>query len=343
MAEALHIITVVIFVVNFLLAILLRHYLTPVAIFALLYFIAFSTSDFSGIPPNIEIYYHVWSLSLAVVSALAGYYFATALQVDRTIRLRFRMGAPAAFRRANLPTLVMTLFLLGAVTLVFGINAWAGRTKVLSDGLYPYGVDLVKAGIAATIVGVGVMLLATIVLATTKDAQAKLTVKYAWLAMIPPTPLVLGGFGDYAWYWQLATALGFAAGWAIFYVLAVYVPAGREMQIDPFYRSSTYAGYVIGFAAFGTLLVWVIVYVVGVWTGGSLQSGMIAAVASAGGMFLVAMIAAFVLQDETIAELKSYRAMPLETRADGQTYVTLSDRQIPLTTNRLRTLADMAK
>lgn len=341
MPEALHIVTVVIFTVNFLLALLLRHYLTPVAIFALLYFVAFSTSDFSGVPPSVEIYYHVWSLSLAMVSALAGYYFGAALQVDRTIRLQFRMETPT--RRANLPTVMSSLFVLAVVTTAFGINAWAGRTKVLSAGLYPFGVDLVKAGIIATIVGAGVMALATIVLATTADPQAKLSVKYLWLSMIPPTPLVLGAFGNYVWYWQLATALGFVAGWAIFFVLAVYVAAGKNTQKDPFHRNHVYAGYVIGFAAFAAVLVWVIVYAVGVWTSGSLESGMIAAVASAGGMFLIALIAAFVVSDEAVNQLKAYRPVAIEMRADGQAYAVLSDRQVPLSMHRPRTLADMMK
>lgn len=311
--------TGLIFVANFLLALFLHDYLAGIAIFAVTYFAVFFISDFSFTPPDVGIYYHVWSIGLALVSSLAGFYYALVFKTDPMISIQ---TAGKRYYKFTLGTFAIQLHILFVVLLAFGINSWADRPDV-GGGVYPFGVDLVTAGIATTIAAIVGLVVTTIILATRsaeKDPYMKHTAKYVWIVPLVPATIVINDIGNYVWWYQLLMFVAFAVAWVLVWVMSVYIPTGKAKDEDQFYQHKTYALYVFGIAALITLLGLILLWIVVVWAEptSSLETGMIVMISYAGVILLAAFIASFTIHSNTIAEIKdNSRPVAVERRDNG--------------------------
>jgi hypothetical protein len=326
MPEVFQTTTVVIFLVNFLFGVYLHDYLQGLGIFALIYFSTFFASDFSFIPSDVGIYYHVWSVLLALLSNLAGFYFAIAYRLDPLITTQAWDE-----KNRNRPvsgTVGIQFHVLFVALTTFGINAWIGRTIIPSGGVSPIGVDLTGPGIGSTVAGVIGLVLTTIMLAVSKYDEFKLTAKYVWILPLVPVTIVINDIGQYAWPYQLGMFIAFVGMWFIVYALMVYVPSKKT--VDPFYRRKTYALYITISMALITLIELLLMFIVTVWIDPtlSLETGMIITVVWAGVVMLGSIIASFAVSDEKIAKIKpnlaEYETMPTET-VEGRVLVTIGD------------------
>ena len=214
MVEIFQATTAAIFVSSFIASAFLHDLWASTAVILLTLLMGFYVSDFSFAPPDVNLYYHVWAPGLALVSSLAGYYFAVLFKMDRLIHTQ---PGEDKMHKVRVGTLAVTLHILFVIMTAFGINAWLGRTMLFGGGVYPFGEDLVHAGIGVTIGGAIGLVVTTILLATAQDAGYRITAKYAWLVLLVPVTFVLTMFDPYRWYWQIIFFVAFAAMWALLY------------------------------------------------------------------------------------------------------------------------------
>lgn len=324
MVEVFQSTTSVIFIVNFLLGVFLNDYLSGLGIFALIYLSTFFASDFSFVPPNVEIYYHVWGILLALLSNLAGYYFSIAFKLDPLISTQ--PWEEKNRTRLTTGTFAIQFFILFAALTTFGINAWLGRTINPSAGANPFGVDLISPGIGSTVAGIIGLVLTTIMMAVQKHPEFKITAKYVWILPLAPLTIVINDIGSYNWKYQVGMFVAFVAVWFLIYALMVYLPASKTKDIDPFHGKKTYSLWIAIALGLITLLNLLLMFMVTVWidSTASLQTGMIISVVYAGVILIGSMIVAQVLKGK-IATLRS-STVTTET-VNGQIYVTLPGRQ----------------
>lgn len=323
MVEVFQSTTSVIFIVNFLLGVFLNDYLAGLGIFALIYLSTFFASDFSFVPPNVEIYYHVWGILLALLSNLAGYYFSIALKLDPLISTQ---PWEEKNRKRLVPgTFGIQFYILFAALTAFGINAWLGRTINPSAGANPFGVDLISPGIGSTVAGVIGLVLTTIMMAVQKLPEFKITAKYVWILPLAPATIVINDIGSYNWKYQVGMFVAFVAVWFLIYALIVYIPT--KTKEDPFYHQKTYATYITIALGLITLLNLLLMFMVTVWidSTASLQTGMIISVVYAGVILVGSMITSLVLKEDKINKLKPAIAEYSEVK--GEMFVTLSNRK----------------
>lgn len=299
MVDAFQSVTITIFVTSFLLGAYLHEVYASVGIVALIYFSTFFASDFSFAPPNVEIYFHVWSLALALVSAFAGYYYAIAMKVAPLVSLQ---AGGTKMTKFNAGTIAAQLHVVAVATVTFGINAWLRRTQVVSGGLYPLGVDLVKPGIAATCVAIAVLVITTIVLATSKYDEFKRTAKYIWMLPLVPVTLVINDIGAFDWKFQIGMFIAFVAMWFVVWAMAVYLPSTSQPEEYDFYRKKKYATFFFGFMALITLFGVLLMFSVAIWpsAGVSLQTGMIVMMAYAGAVWIGSIFASLAITKDVV-------------------------------------------
>jgi uncharacterized membrane protein YidH (DUF202 family) len=299
MVDAFQSVTVTIFVVNFLLGAYLHEVYASVGVFALIYFSTFFASDFSFAPPNVDIYFHVWSLALALVSAFAGYYYAIAMKVAPLVSLQTGGKGMTKF---NAGTIAAQLHVVAVATVTFGINAWLRRTQVVSGGLYPLGVDLVKPAIAATCVGIAALVITTIMMATSKYDEFKRSAKYIWMLPLVPATMVINDIGAFDWKYQIGTFIAFVAMWVVVWAMAVYLPSTSQPEEYDFYRKKKYATFFFGFMGLITFLGLLLIFAVAVWptAGVSLQTGMIIMMSYAGAVWIGSIFASMAISKETV-------------------------------------------
>ena len=323
MVEVFQSTTSLIFIVNFLFGVFLNDYLSGLGIFALIYLSTFFASDFSFAPPNVEVYYHIWGILLALLSNLAGYYFSIALKLDPLISTQ--PWDEKIRKRLNAGTFGIQFYILFAALTAFGINAWLGRTINPSAGANPIGADLIGPGIGSTVAGVVGLVLMTIMMAVSKRAEFKITAKYVWILPLVPATIVINDIGQYKWEYQLGMFVAFVAMWFVVYALMVYIPTKTEE--DPFYRQKTYALYITVALGLITLLNLLLMFVVTVWidSTATLQTGMIISVVYAGVILLGSIITAFAVSEEKIAKLRP-SVVKYET-VSGNMLVTVAGRQ----------------
>lgn len=323
MVEVFQSTTSVIFIVNFLLGVFLNDYLAGLGIFALIYLSTFFASDFSFVPPNVEIYYHVWGILLALLSNLAGYYFSIAFKLDPLISTQ--PWEEKNRTRLTAGTFAIQFFILFAALTTFGINAWLGRTINPSAGANPFGVDLISPGIGSTVAGIIGLVLTTIMMAVQKHPEFKITAKYVWILPLAPATIVINDIGSYNWKYQVGMFVAFVAVWFLIYALMVYLPT--KQKEDQFYHKKTYSLYIAIGLGLITLLNLLLMFMVTVWidSTASLQTGMIISVVYAGVILVGSMIASLFLNETRIQKIKPITAEYSEVK--GEMFVTLSNRK----------------
>lgn len=171
----------------------------------------FFPSDFStttiAITPEIELWYHCELPIVILLGALAGQEFTRMFQLPRLITLSNPMphdlrDMAETSRKDPVLDWLSQLYVLAAMTVVLGINFWAGRTMFGSGGLSPIGDDLTTPGAIATVLAFVLMILMTVTLLFVDDIAAKLNAKYLWLSiLIPLTPLIQT-YAQYTWGWN---------------------------------------------------------------------------------------------------------------------------------------------
>lgn len=329
MVEPLQSVTAILFVASFLTGAYLHDVFASVGILAVIYYSTFFASDFSFAPPNVNVFYHVWSVALILAASMAGYFFATALKYGPLVSLQ-RGGDKIV--KLSTATLAAHIHVLAVATTTFGINAWLRRTQVASGGLYPIGTDLVSAGIAATVIGIVVLVATTIVLVASKYIEFNRTAKYIWLLPLVPATLVINDIGAFNWKYQVGMFVAFVAMWGIVLLLTIFAPTRHANEADPFYHKKTYSLIFVGFSFLITLIALLLHFSVCVWPSSpsSLQTGMIVMLSYSGLIMVASIFASLAISTDKAKEWGASDKFYSIDVANAGAYMGVKGKQISL-------------
>jgi len=275
----------------------------------------FWASDFTGGLGVTDVWFNVWTSGVAIAAGVAGHLYAKAMQCPQLIlpsTLRSRRERVAI----PLEDIFVFLFIFSTLLVAAGINLWLGRTIVGGGGLSPINTDLVTAGISLTI-AFGILLVIMSIGLAALGYDARVTLKYAWLVMLPPMSLLLNDLAYYDWGWSdpwpplvtLLLMIGlFALVWFLSYKLPVFRLRTREevdgeevtvnpANYDPMYKNRMYALVFFGGQAGVHTVGLLLLSIIAAWPEHSLETGAIVMLGWAGAVIVVDLIIGYAAAD----------------------------------------------
>jgi hypothetical protein len=314
-----------VFLVSFSIGSYTHNWLAGLGYVLLLLHSVFWVSDFTAAPIDTSLWFHVWTAGIALAAGVAGHLYAKAMACPQLIvlstlrSLRDRVYIP-------MEDIFVFLFAVSTLLVAAGINFWLGRTIIGGGGLSPINADLISPGIGMT-VAFGIMMVVLTIGLVATNYDGRVSLKYMWLAILPPLSLVLNDLAFFDWGlsdpWPALLSLGVLIVLQIVvWLLSVYLPVLRRgtqdlddnttrvfepSEFDPLYKNSKYALAFFGGQLAIYVVGWLALNMITDWFGDrSLETGAIVMISTAGLVLIVALIIGYGASKQ-IAELRKVK------------------------------------